>query len=195
MVSLMPAFTIGFGVTVIIKLSKTDKQFPFAVEVNFITTIPAAISAGDNWYIEVKLVVEGENKPEPVPDQIPVVEPTETVPLIATVGLLAQTATSGLIPIIGGLVNLIIKLSKVFGQPFKLPVDVKLIVTLFAAKSAGEGRYVVFNEPVLPNEPEPVVVQLAPAAYCKVPLKETGDILFLQSVTLAPAVTTGDLKI
>ena len=72
-----------------------------------ITTIPLAISAGDNWYIELKLVVEGENNPEPVPDQIPVVEPAETVPLIATVGLLAQTEISGLINTIGEFVNLI----------------------------------------------------------------------------------------
>jgi hypothetical protein len=46
MVSFIPAFTIGEGVTKIFKLSNTETQFPLKVEVNLIVTLPLAMSAG-----------------------------------------------------------------------------------------------------------------------------------------------------
>ena len=56
-------------------------------------------------------MVDGENNPVPVPVHIPVDEPPVTVPVIATVGLLAQGYKSGPIDTIGAGVNLIYKLS------------------------------------------------------------------------------------
>ena len=41
------------------------------------------------------MVVDGVYNPEPVPLHIPVVEPTDTDPVIDMVGLLAQTEISG----------------------------------------------------------------------------------------------------
>ena len=73
------------------------------------------------------------------PDHIPVVEAPVTVPLIATVALFAQTEISEPEVTTGGLVNFKIKLSILLGQPFKLPVEVKLKVTLLPDKSLGEG--------------------------------------------------------
>mgnify|MGYP007069257962 CR=1 FL=1 len=46
--SLIPASTIGLGVTLIIKLSLDELQLPLLVEVNLILTVPTAISAGLN---------------------------------------------------------------------------------------------------------------------------------------------------
>jgi hypothetical protein len=48
MVSFIPASTIGLGVTLIIKLSLVELQLPLLVEVNFMLTVPIAISAGLN---------------------------------------------------------------------------------------------------------------------------------------------------
>ena len=114
MVSFIPAFTIGEGVTKIFKLSNTETQFPLKVEVNLIVTLPLAMSAGVSWYIELKLVVEGENNPDPLVVHNPVVEPPVTVPVTATVGLFAHTKTSGLKITTGAFVKFIFKLSKVW---------------------------------------------------------------------------------
>ena len=58
-----------------------------------------------------------------------------------------------------------------------------------------DGIYVVDKAPVFPNEPDPELVQLAPAANCNEPFKGIEATLFLQSVRLLPASTIGDLKI
>jgi hypothetical protein len=84
--------------------------------------------------------VEGENNPDPLVVHNPVVEPPVTVPVTATVGLFAHTKTSGLKVTIGAFVKFNFKLSNVFGQLLKLPVEVKLSVILPANKSEGEGK-------------------------------------------------------
>ena len=74
------------------------------------------------------------------PDQAPVVDPTDTEPFIATVGLLAHTDTFDPIVTTGGFVNVICKLSIVLGHPFKLPVDISFIFTPPELKSPGDGK-------------------------------------------------------
>ena len=120
----------------------------------------------------------GVNNPEPEVVHAPVVNNTPTVPLTATVGLLAHTEMSPLVITTGALVKFTTNESYVLGHPLRLPVDVNFILMLPADRSPGEGKYVVFKAPVLPKEPDPELVQLVPAANCKVPVNAIGDILF-----------------
>ena len=132
------------------------------------------------------------NEPEPLPDHKPVVEPTVTEPLMATVALFAHTDTSGPIATIGEPVN-VIKTESITGLQLPLLVDVKIKFAKPAVNSAALGVYVAVNTELfalyVPEPPDQLPVVVVPDTT---PASAVIG-LFLHEVKFTPAFTNGEL--